>query len=69
MSFQTMTVQLEYINHMLQFFENISYYAGIMLNAFCHLYNYYAQNYISIVGWPLDLVTHVYICTNTEKYN
>ena len=29
-----MTVQLEYINHLLQFFKNISYYAGIMLNAF-----------------------------------
>ena len=25
---------LEYINHLLQFVENISYYAGIMLNAF-----------------------------------
>ena len=33
----TMTVQLEYINHLLQFFKNISYYAGIMLNAFSHL--------------------------------
>ena len=28
----TMTVQLQYINHLLQFFKNISYYAGIMLN-------------------------------------
>ena len=38
----TMIVQLEYINHLLQFFENISYYAGIMLNVFsdllCSLY-------------------------------
>ena len=34
---QTMTVQLEYINHLLQFFNNISYCAGIMLNAFNHL--------------------------------
>ena len=32
-----MTVQLEYINHLLQFFKNISYYAGIMLNAFSDL--------------------------------
>ena len=32
-----MTFQLEYINHLLQFFENISYYAGIMLNAFSDL--------------------------------
>ena len=32
-----MTVQLEYINHLLQFFKNISYYAGIMLNAFSNL--------------------------------
>ena len=32
-----MTVQLEYTNHLLQFFKNISYYAGIMLNAFSHL--------------------------------
>ena len=30
----TMIVQLEDINHLLQFFKNISYYAGIMLNAF-----------------------------------
>ena len=32
-----MTVQLEYINHLLQFFKNISYYTGIMLNAFSDL--------------------------------
>ena len=32
-----MTVQLEYINHLLQFFKNYSYYAGIMLNAFSDL--------------------------------
>ena len=32
-----MGVQLEYISHLLQFFENISYYAGIMLNAFSDL--------------------------------
>ena len=32
-----MTIQLEYIDHLLQFFKNISYYAGIMLNAFIDL--------------------------------
>ena len=40
-----MTVQLEYINHMLQFFKNISYYAGIML-LLC-------SNYASIISWSL----------------
>ena len=34
---QALTVQVEYINHLLQFLKNISYYAGIMLNAFGHL--------------------------------
>ena len=33
----TLTVQLEYINHLLQFFKLFSYYAGIMLNAFSDL--------------------------------
>ena len=33
----TMTVQLEYTNHLLQFFTNLSYYAGIILNAFSDL--------------------------------
>ena len=33
---------------LLQFFKNISYYAGIMLNAFSHLY--YAQSYAGIIG-------------------
>ena len=32
-----MTVQLEYIKHLLQFFKSISYYAGIMPNAFSDL--------------------------------
>ena len=32
-----MTVQLEYINHLLQFFKNSSYYASIMHNAFSDL--------------------------------
>ena len=34
-----MTVQLEYINHLLQFFKNISNYAGIILIAFNELLN------------------------------
>ena len=33
----TVTVQLEYINHLLQFFKNIFYYAGIIFNAFSDL--------------------------------
>ena len=32
-----LTVQLEYTNHLLQFFKLFSYYAGIMLNAFSDL--------------------------------
>ena len=32
-----MTVQLQYMNHLLQFFNNISDHAGIMLNAFSNL--------------------------------
>ena len=35
--FYTLTVQLEYTNHLLQFFKLFSYYAGIMLNAFSDL--------------------------------
>ena len=34
---QTMTVRLEYINHFVAIFQNISYYAGIMHNAFSDL--------------------------------
>ena len=34
-------------------FQNISYYAGIILNDFSDLYN--AQNYAGIIGWPLSL--------------
>ena len=33
----TLTVQLEYTNHLLQFSKLFSYYAGIMLNAFSDL--------------------------------
>ena len=45
-----MTVQLEYINHLLKIFKNniISYYAGIMLSV-----TYYAQNYTGMIGWSL----------------
>ena len=32
-----LTVQLEYTNHLLQFFKLFSYYADIMLNAFSDL--------------------------------
>ena len=44
-----MTVQLEYINHLLQFFKNISYYAGIMLNALSDLH----INYTGTIDWFL----------------
>ena len=33
----SLTVQLEYTNHLLQFFKLFSYYAGIMLSAFSDL--------------------------------
>ena len=33
----TITVQLEYTNHLLQVFKLFSYYVGIMLNAFSDL--------------------------------
>ena len=47
---QIMTVQLEYINHLLKIFKNniISYYAGIMLSV-----TYYAQNYTGMIDWSL----------------
>ena len=46
----TLTVQLEYINHLLQF----SNYFPIML-ALCLMLSvtYYAQNYAGIIGWSL----------------
>ena len=46
-----MTVQLEYINYLLQFFKNISYYAGIMLNALSDL----RINYTGSIGWFLGI--------------
>ena len=33
----SLTVQLEYTNHLMQFFKLFSYYAGIILNAFSDL--------------------------------
>ena len=52
-----MIIQLEYINHLLQFIKNISYYAGIMLNAFSDLagiYNWLAPNCKVIVTVYVD---------------
>ena len=49
-----MTIQLEYINHLLQFF-NISYYAGIMLNAFIVIL-------CSKLCWHNRLVPSVCVC-------
>ena len=53
-----MTVQLEYINHLLKFFKNISYYAGscLMLSV-----TTYAQNYAGIIGWSLILSNKSFI--------
>ena len=45
-----MTVQLEYINHLLQFFKifPIMLALRLMLSV-----TYYAQNYVGIIGWSL----------------
>ena len=74
-----MTIQLEYINHLLQFFKNIFYHAAIMLNASL---TYYAQNYSGIIGWSLTLLVFlqdqahqvipchgVATCSNTQLLN
>ena len=45
-----MTDQLEYINHLLQILKMITYYVGIMLNAFSHLLR------AGIIGWSLYIV-------------
>ena len=63
---QIITVQLEYINHLLKFFKNISYYAGIMLNA---LVIYYAQNYAGIIGWSLLIIAHYYLWLPVVTHN
>ena len=47
-----MIVQLECINGLLLYLKNISYYDGIMLNAFSD------QNYAGIIGWSLNLVAN-----------
>ena len=59
-----MTVQLEYKNHLQQFFKNISYYAGIMLNAFSDLL-------CSKLCWHNRLVPSIYIIlyTSTVSYD
>ena len=52
-----MTAQLEYINHLLQYFP-------IML-ALCLMFSvtYYAQNYAGIIGWSLVyMCVYVYVC-------
>ena len=46
-----MTIQLEYINHLLQFFKDISYYAGIMLNAFIDILC--SKVCADIISWSL----------------
>ena len=42
-----MTIQLEYINHLLQFFQKY-FPLCLMLSL-----TYYAQNYAGIIGWSL----------------
>ena len=55
-----MTVQLEYINHLLLFFKNISYYASIMLNVFIALL-------CSKLCWHNRLVPTKYIASIASK--
>ena len=57
-----MTVQLEYINYWLQLFKNISYYAGIMLNA------YNSQNYAGIISWCCVINDYIIILFATCSY-
>ena len=47
----TLTVQLEYTNHLLQFFKIIF----LLCLALCLMLSvtYYAQNYAGIIGWSL----------------
>ena len=45
-----MTVQLEYINHLLQFIIPIMLALCLMLSV-----TYYAQNYAGIIGWSLSV--------------
>ena len=46
-----MTFQLEYINHLLQFFKNISIFPIILALCLMLLVTYYAQNYAGIISW------------------
>ena len=46
-----MTVQLEYINHLLQFLLALC----LMLSV-----TYYAQNYAGIIGWSLILAKYFF---------
>ena len=57
----TMTVQLEYINHLLQFFKNISYYAGIMHNAFSDLLCWHNWLVPIIVNGLIGLEKHAHM--------
>ena len=45
-----MTVQLEYINHLLQFFKIFSIMLGLCLMLSV---TYYAQIYVGIISWSL----------------
>ena len=67
-----MTVQLEYINHLLQFFKNIFYYAGIMLNAFSDLLcsKLCWHNWLVPISHTFCIVEDMNMCqcTHTESH-
>ena len=48
----TMTVQLEYINHLLQIFQIFPIMLALCL---MFLVTYYAQKYVGIIGWSLHV--------------
>ena len=66
-----LTVQLEYINHLLQFFKNISYYAGIMLNAFSDLLCSklcWHNRLVPTRDWPIMLIfLPIMLCCSAHK--
>ena len=57
-----MTVQLEYINHLSRFVQNIAYYAGIMVNAF-------SDRLCTKLCWHNQLVPNIDYCDNYSHDN
>ena len=64
-----MTVQLEYMNHLLQFFKNMSHYAGIMLNAFNSLLWSKLYWYNRLVPKALPIISQQSSSTETSCTN